>query len=94
MKSEISKKAALGIKAVNHNLDHMLTVGYDTIIVTVASDLIPVWVIPAAAKFGIYCASLLVNLLSDHRLKKSAATSLDWSLSRVIHIGKGAAKRM
>jgi hypothetical protein len=49
---------------------------------------------PAAAKLGIYCASLLVNLLSDHQLKKSAATSLNWSLSRVIQIGKGAAKRM
>jgi len=42
VKSEMSKEVDLGIKAVNQNLEHMLKFGSDTMIVTVAGDLVPV----------------------------------------------------
>ncbi|MEO2181599.1 MAG: TSUP family transporter, partial [bacterium] len=70
VKSEMSKEAILGTKAVTQTLGHILKLIYYAIIMTIASDLIPVWVIPAvvaAAILGNYCASLLVTRMSDHQ---------------------------
>ena len=73
VKSKMSKEAILGTKAVTQTLGHILKLIYYAIIMTIASDLIPVWVIPAvvaAAIMGNYCASLLVTRMSDHQFKK------------------------
>ena len=60
---------------------------------TIASDLIPVWVIPAvvaAAILGNYCASLLVTRLSNHQFKKIGRYVI--RVICIIYIGKGVAE--
>jgi len=93
VKSEMSKEAILGTKAVTQTLGHILKLIYYAIIMTIASDLIPVWVIPAvvaAAILGNYCASLLVTRISDHQFKKIGRYVI--SFICVIYIGKGIAE--
>ena len=93
VKSEMSKEAILGTKAVTQTLGHILKLIYYAIIMTIASDLIPVWVIPAvvaAAILGNYCASLLVTRMSDHQFKKIGRYVIRFIC--VIYIGKGIAE--
>ena len=93
VKSEMSKEAILGTKAVTQTLGHILKLIYYAVIMAIASDLIPVWVIPAvvaAAIFGNYCASLLVTRMSDHQFKKIGRYVI--MLVGVIYIGKGVAE--
>ncbi|MGV0033565.1 MAG: TSUP family transporter [Candidatus Azotimanducaceae bacterium WSBS_2022_MAG_OTU7] len=93
VKSELSKEAILGTKAVTQTLGHILKLVYYAIIMTIASDLIPAWVIPgvvAAAIFGNYCASFLVTRMSDHQFKKIGRYVI--MLVGVIYIGKGVAE--
>ena len=93
VKSEMSKEAILGTKAVTQTLGHILKLTYYAIIMTIASDLIPVWVIPAvvaAAILGNYCASLLVTRMSDHQFKKIGRYVIRFIC--VIYIGKGIAE--
>ena len=93
VKSEMSKEAILGTKAVTQTLGHILKLIYYAVIMAIASDLIPVWVIPAvvaAAIFGNYCASLLVTRMSDHQFKKIGRYVI--MLVGVIYIGKGIAE--
>ncbi len=93
VKSEMSKEAILGTKAVTQTLGHILKLIYYAIIMTIASDLIPVWVIPAvvaAAIFGNYCASLLVTRMSDSQFKKTGRNVI--IVVGVIYIGKGIAE--
>ena len=93
VKSEMSKEAILGTKAVTQTLGHILKLIYYAIIMTIASDLIPVWVIPAvvaAAILGNYCASLLVTRLSDHQFKKIGRYVI--RVICIIYIGNGVAE--
>jgi len=93
VKSEMSKEAILGTKAVTQTLGHILKLIYYAIIMTIASDLIPVWVIPAvvaAAILGNYCASLLVTRLSNHQFKKIGRYVI--RVICIIYIGKGVAE--
>jgi hypothetical protein len=93
VKSQMSKQAILGTKAVTQTLGHILKLIYYAIIMTIGSDLIPVWVIPAvvaAAILGNYCASLLVTRMSDHQFKKIGRYVIRFIC--VIYIGKGVAE--
>lgn len=93
VKSKMSKEAILGTKAVTQTLGHILKLIYYAIIMTIASDLIPVWVIPAvvaAAIMGNYCASLLVTRMSDHQFKKIGRYVI--SFICVIYICNGVAE--
>ena len=62
---------------------------YDAIIRTIANDLIPARVIPAAVP-GNYCASLRVSHSSDHHFEYSGRDVI--RVVCVIYIGKGAAE--
>ena len=93
VKSKMSKEGILGTKAVTHTLGHVLKLIYYAIMMAIASDLVPAWLIPAvfaAAIIGNYCASLLVTRLSDHQFKKIGRYVI--SLICVIYIGKGIAE--
>lgn len=93
VKSEMPKEAILGTKAVTQTLGHILKLIYYAIIMTIASDLIPIWVVPAvvaAAILGNYCASLLVIRMSDHQFKKIGRYVI--SCICVVYIGKGIAE--
>ena len=93
VKSEMPKEAILGTKAVTQTLGHILKLIYYATIMTIASDLIPIWVVPAvvaAAILGIYCASLLVIRMSDHQFKKIGRYVI--SCICVVYIGKGIAE--
>lgn len=93
VKSAMSKEAILGTKAVTQTLGHILKLIYYAIIMTIASDLIPVWVIPAvvaAAICGNYCASLLVTRMSDSQFKKIGRYVI--IAVGIIYIGKGIAE--
>ncbi|MDG1232301.1 MAG: TSUP family transporter [Pseudomonadales bacterium] len=93
VKSEMPKEAILGTKAVTQTLGHILKLIYYATIMTIASDLIPIWVVPAvvaAAILGNYCASLLVIRMSDHQFKKIGRYVI--SCICVVYIGKGIAE--
>jgi hypothetical protein len=93
VKSQMSKQAILGTKAVTQTLGHILKLIYYAIIMTIGSDLIPAWVIPAvvaAAILGNYCASLLVTRMSDQQFKKIGRYVIRFIC--VIYIGKGVAE--
>lgn len=93
VKSKMSKEGILGTKAVTQTLGHVLKLIYYAIMMAIASDLVPAWLIPAvfaAAIIGNYCASLLVTRLSDHQFKKIGRYVI--SLICVIYIGKGIAE--
>jgi len=66
---------------------------YDAIIRTIANDLIPARVIPAAIPAAIpgnYCGSLRVSHSSDHHFEYSGRDVI--RVVCVIYIGKGAAE--
>ena len=93
VKSKMSKEGILGTKAVTQTLGHVLKLIYYAIMMAIASDLVPAWLIPAvvaAAIIGNYCASLLVTRLSDHQFKKIGRVVI--SFICVIYIGKGIAE--
>ena len=93
VKSEMSKEAILGTKAVTQTLGHILKLIYYAMIMTFASDLIPAWVLPAvvaAAIIGNYCASLLVTRMSDSQFKQIGRYVI--MVVGVIYIGKGVAE--
>ena len=93
VKSKMSKEGILGTKAVTQTLGHVLKLIYYAIMMAIARDLVPAWVIPAvvaAAIIGNYCASLLVTRLSDHQFKKIGRVVI--SFICVIYIGKGIAE--
>jgi uncharacterized protein len=93
VKSKMSKEGILGTKAVTQTLGHVLKLIYYAIMMAIASDLVPAWVIPAvvaAAILGNYCASLLVTRLSDHQFRKVGCYVI--SFICVIYIGKGIAE--
>ncbi|MDC0068525.1 TSUP family transporter [Gammaproteobacteria bacterium] len=93
VKSKMSKEGILGTKAVTQTLGHVLKLIYYAIMMAIASDLVPAWLIPAvvaAAIIGNYCASLLVTRLSDHQFTKIGRYVI--SLICVIYIGKGIAE--
>jgi len=93
VKSKMSKEGILGTKAVTQTLGHILKLIYYAIMMAIASDLVPAWVIPAvvaAAILGNYCASLLVTRLSDHQFRKVGRYVI--SFICVIYIGKGIAE--
>jgi len=93
VKSEMSKEAILGTKAVTQTLGHILKLIYYAFIMAIDSDLIPVWVIPAvvaAAIFGNYCASLLVTRMSDSQFKQIGRYFI--MVIGVIYIAKGVAE--
>ena len=93
VKSKMSMEGILGTKAVTQTLGHVLKLIYYAIMMAIASDLVPAWLIPAvvaAAIIGNYCASLLVTRLSDHQFKKIGRVVI--SFICVIYIGKGIAE--
>ena len=93
VKSKMSKEGILGTKAVTQTLGHVLKLIYYAIMMAIASDLVPAWLIPAvvaAAIIGNYCASLVVTRLSDQQFKKIGRYVI--SFICVIYIGKGIAE--
>jgi len=93
VQSDMSKEAILGTKAVTQTLGHILKLFYYGAVMTVAADLLPLWVVPAvvaAAVFGNYLASLVVTKMSDHQFRRIGRFVI--MVIGVVYIGKGIAE--
>ena len=93
VQSDMSKEAFLGTKAVTQTLGHILKLFYYGAVMTVAADLLPLWVVPAvvaAAVFGNYLASLVVTKMSDHQFRRIGRFVI--MVIGVVYIGKGIAE--